>query len=236
MRLSIRLLLPLLLTTAATPPAMAAGDAEVTVARLRETALQYVGARIAPTARAEAAALDPRLRLPACATPLAASGTAPTAGSAWSVAVSCESAAGTPPRWSIYVPVRVTDLRPVVVLTRAVSAGQPIPADALSLQSRDIAGLGYGWITDPAQASGQTLRRPLATGSVLTPDTLAAPVRIKRGALVTLVGMAGGLEIRAQGKALTDAGIGDRINVENTGSHRVVDGVVRDSGTVEVGL
>lgn len=225
--------LVILATTAAYAEA-AAGDESIM--RIREAATAYVAAHAAPTARVEAAALDPRLRLPVCAQPLTTRGNQPAQRGAWSVAVSCESAGGGPAQWSIYVPVRISDLRPVAVLTRALPAGQLIPADAIAIESRDVGSLAYGYLDEPSRIVGQTLRRPLAPGSALTPDAIAAPAQIRRGALVTLVGSAGGVTIRAQGKALVDGGIGERINVENTGSHRVIDGVVRDGGTVDVGL
>lgn len=204
--------------------------------RIRATAVRFVADQSAPTAKVEAAAMDTRLRLPGCPQPLRASAPNPANRGGWSVAVTCDLPGGAGSLWSIFVPVRVADLRPVVVLARPLAPNQPITADALALEPRDIATLSFGYLSDPQQAIGQTLRRPLSPGATLTPDALAAQKLIKRGALITIVGRVGGLEVRAQGKALGDGGGGERISVENVSSHRVVEGVIRDSGNVEVGL
>lgn len=202
--------------------------------RIRSTAAGFVATQLPSTAKVEANALDPRLRLPACPQALKASVPNPASRGAWTVSVLCETSGGT--LWSIFVPVRVADLRPVVVLTRPLAPGQTITADAVAVESRDIATLSFGYLSDPAQAIGQNLRRPLAPGATLTPDALAVQKLVKRGAMVTIVGRAGGLEVRAQGKALADGGGGERITVENLSSHRVVEGVIRDGGQVEVSL
>lgn len=205
--------------------------------RIRATAARYVAAQSPATAKVEAAALDSRLRLPACAQALVASSSANAASrSSWNVAVACESAPGGTPLWSVYVPVRVADLRPVAILTRPLPPNQPIPADAVAMEPRDISTLAYGYVSDPAQVIGQTLRRPLSPGAAITPDALAAVKLIKRGALVTVLGRIGTLEVRSEGKALADGGNGERISVENLSSHRVVEGVIRSNGVVEVAL
>ena len=212
------------------------GDGSEPAERIRDTATRFVAQQSAPSARVEAAPLDSRLRLPACGQALRASSPNPPTRGAWTVSVSCEGAPGNPPLWAIYVPVRVADLRAVVVITRAIPVGQPITADALATEPRDVATLSFGYLDNPAQAVGKTLRRPLSPGSTLTPDALAAQKIISRGALVTILGRVGALEVRAQGKALGDAGGGERVSVENLSSHRIVEGVVRDGGLVEVTL
>lgn len=202
--------------------------------RIRETAVKFVQTQSPATATVEAATLDNRLRLPSCPQPLEASAATPANRGAWSILVNCRD--GSTPLWSIFVPVKVLDLRPVVVLSRPVAPNQPIPLDALSIESRDVAALSLGYVSDPKAVAGQMLRRPVAPGAPLTPDVLLNEKVIKRGALVMLVGRSGALEVRAQGKALADGGSGERISVENLSSRRVVQGVVKDGGTVEVGL
>jgi flagellar basal body P-ring formation protein FlgA len=204
--------------------------------RIRDTATRFVEKQSASTARVEASPLDSRLRLPACPRPLAASAANAGTQGSWSVSVSCSAGANSTPLWSIYVPVKVVDLRPVVVLNRPLAPGQVITADAVKLEPRDIAGLSLGYLDDIKLAIGQVLRRPLSQGATLTPDTVGPQKLISRGALVTIIGRSGTLEVRAQGKALGDGGSGERISVENISSHRVVDAIVRDGGSVEVGL
>lgn len=204
--------------------------------RIRDAATRYVLQQSAPTARADAGALDARLRVPACPRALSANAPAPGNASAWSVSVSCEAGPGGTPLWSIYVPVKVSDFRSVVVLSRPLSPGQTIDASAIRLEQRDIATLSYGYLDAPEKAIGQVLKRPLAQGATLTPDAVTPQKVVKRGNEVTIISRSGAIEVRAQGKALGDGGAGERIQVENLSSHRIVDAMVRDGGSVEVKL
>lgn len=202
--------------------------------RIRSVAERYVAGQVAPTAQVSAQALDNRLRLPACPQSLDARAANPALRGAWSILVSCRD--GEAALWSIFVTVKVADLRPVLVATRSIPPGQPITADMLRTENRDLASLPSGHIDRLDAVIGRSLRRPLAPGAPLTPDALAMAKLVKRGMMVMLVGRSGGLEVRTQGKALADGGDGDRIAVENLSSRRVVQGVIRDGGTVGVSL
>jgi flagella basal body P-ring formation protein FlgA len=211
-------------------PAQAA-DAVQPLSALRDSAVAAVLAQAAPSARAEALALDERLRLPACAEALRAA-PEPVRGGQVRVAVSCAA----PLSWTVYVGVRLTDIRPVLTLSRGAQRGEALDASLLVPQERDIAGLPYGYFSDPAQLAGRQLRRPAGAGSVLTPDMVEGQKLVRRGDLVTVIGRAGPMEVRSQGKALRDGAAGDRIPVENSSSRRVVEGRVTGGGLVEVRL
>jgi len=202
------------------------------LAQIRAAAQDQVASQLGGGAQVSAAPLDARLHLPACGAALESSATSPNAGNAWSVAVHCNG----PSSWTVYVPVRVSEHRQVLVLTRSLAAGTPVPLDAVTLQERDVATLTMGYLQHTEDAVGKLLRRPVAAGAALTQDALTAPASIKRGQQVTLLGEAGGFSVRADGTALSDGASGDRIRVENSDSHRIVEGVVRSDGTVEVGL
>ena len=181
------------------------------------------GALASPGARIEAS-LDPALRMPPCPHALQAQ-----ALSAVNVEVSC------PDGWRLFVPVRVQRVQPVVVLTAAVAPGQPVPASAVGVETRDTARLGAAPLTDPAQAIGQTLRLGGQAGQVLRRSDLVAQAVVKRGEPVALVAGGGGFEVRMAGRALADAGAGEVVRVENLSSRRVLSGVVAAPGEVRVG-
>ena len=148
------------------------------------------------------------------------------------VGVRCDA----PVAWTLYVPVRISQNLQVLVLNRSVGRGEIIAADMLSLQSRDTATLPYGYLGNPADALGKTLKRPMVAGSVLSPDAIESQRIIKRGQLVTVFSRIGGLEVRAEATALSDAGLGDRLRVESKSSHRVVEGLVRSADSIEVAM
>lgn len=170
------------------------------------------------------AMVDTALRLPQCQLPLQAHSV--TAGT---VEVSCADISG----WRLFVPVKLRRLQPVVILARAMNAGETLGADALTLETRDISGIN-GALVDVNTAIGHSLRHAMAAGSVLSSKVLISPRLIRRGDTVTLVVNSGGIEVRALGRALGEAGAGERINVENSGSRRTLQGLVRKNGEVDV--
>lgn len=222
--------------------AQAAAPAWQSVASVRDAALSHVRQSSPAGARLEAGRLDDRLRLPACPAPLS-SRTASETPTAMSVEVRCESATTT---WKLFVPVGVSVQVPVLVATRGLARGQSVTAADVEIQMRDRAGLGPAWLSSledlqspaapGAESSPRVLARSVAPGSVLSPSVFANARLVRRGQSVTLVGRSGGFEVRAQGKALSDAGTGERVRVENLSSRRVVEGEVRSDGSVLVAV
>jgi flagella basal body P-ring formation protein FlgA len=201
------------------------------LARIEAAAIAAVRAQLPATATITAGALDTRLRLPPCAgKPRAA---APSLrGANATVAVRCDA----PAAWTVHVPLRISDLRPVLMLNRAIQRGDLVEAQMFVTQTFDVAQLPLGYVSDLAAIAGQQFRRPLAAGAVPTPADLEPPRWIRRGERVQLLGRAGNLEVRADGKALADGAAGGRVRVENHRSKRIVEGTVTAPGVVEVRL
>jgi len=170
-------------------------------------------------------ALDSALRMPRCSEPLQA-----RRSSNGTVEVSCPLKSG----WRLFVPVRIRRDQTVLVLTRGIAAGDTVSADMLARETRDATRIVGALSTDPSAAIGQTARRALAAGSVLTAAHLRAPDAVRRGDQVTLVSRRGGIEVRMAGRALAAGGPGERISAENLSSRRRVQGVVMGDGEVRV--
>lgn len=198
--------------------------------RIEAAAIAAVSAQLPQSARASAGTLDPRLRLAACAQAPVAEPPAVRGANA-SVTVRC-----TDPAWTVYVPVRISDQRPVLVLARAVARGETLTAALLSVQERDVAQLPFGYFEDAQAVDGHVLRRALAAGAVLTPNDAEPPRLVRRGEAVTVIGRSGGIEVRATGTAMADGGQGERVRVRNDSSRRIVEGTVTAPGTVEIRL
>ncbi len=176
-----------------------------------------------PGVHAEAS-VDDAIRLPRCSEPLTA-----VASHGGSVEVGCPSAG-----WRLFVPVRVQRIEPVWVLTRPLAAGQPVTADAVRSEARDLTRIAGGALPAGTPVDGQIARRSLMAGSVLQHQDLLSPRAVRRGDAVTLVSRVGAIEVRAAGKALGEAGIAERVSVENLASRRIVQGIVRSSGEIEI--
>lgn len=178
-------------------------------------------------------ALDPRLRLARCASPLRAF----VAGDGQlrdrtTVGVHCDSGN----HWSIYLGVGLATEMPVLVAQRAMASGAVPEATAFSAVTRRLPGLSSHYIGDPAQLTGQRLRRPVAAGEALNADALLTVPIVKRGQQLTLLAHASGMDVRVTVVALADGKADELIRVQNPSSQRIIEATVRSSQLVEVSL
>lgn len=190
-----------------------------------------------PTSRAKhyvsAARLDPRLRLASCASPLETFAQNPAAfGARVTVGVRCTAANP----WTLYVPVAVEVEIPVLVLRRSLARRARVAMTDVEPQVRRLPGSAASFIEDIASLQGHRLKRSLPVGTALTVDMLTPDVLVRRGQQVTLIAALGAVEIRAQGQALSEGGVADRIRVQNVSSLKVVEGVIESDSVVRVGL
>jgi flagella basal body P-ring formation protein FlgA len=177
-------------------------------------------------------ALDPRLRLKPCASqPTGLLPPGARIGARATVGVRC-----TEPKWTVYVPVRVETELPVLVLRRALDRNSPLAETDVERTTRRVPGLSSSYIGSIAQLAGRHLKRESMPGTPLTVDLLTEDVLVRHGQRVTLVASAGGLEVRAPGEAITDAGPDGRVRVLNLDSRRIVEGQVETRDVVRVSL
>ena len=179
----------------------------------------------------QAAALDARLRLPACGAALDTYVQPPRGSQNRAlVRVGCNVGAS----WTLNVPVDIRREVEVLTLRRPVARGETLAAADVVSQKRVLAGLGSPYVARVEDLAGRLTRRPLAEGTALTADALSAALLIHRGQTVTLAASTGGIEIRATGRAMADAAASQRIRVQNLDSLKVVEGVAESDGVVRV--
>lgn len=205
------------------------------LASIQEAAEAFVRSHL-PDSKAKhfvsAAELDARLRLHECDAPLEAFSNTDNISARTTVGVRCPA---TSP-WTLYVPVTVEVEVPVLVLRRALSRRARVTLADVEPQVRRLPGSASKFISDIASLQGHHLKRSLPAGAALTVDALAPNILVRRGQQVTLIAQAGGVEIRAQGHALTEGGADERVRVQNVTSHKIVEGVVESGSVVRVGL
>lgn len=176
--------------------------------------------------------LDPRLHLAHCPAPLAASLPARAElGAHVVVRVSC-TAPGLP--WAVFVPVNIESDVSVLVLKQSVLRGARVAPGQVTPETRRVAGLAMGYVTDVASLEHRTLQRSLPAGTALTADALLADLIVHQGQEVTLIASAPGFTVRATGKALQDGREGARVRVQNLLSLKIVEGVVDANGVIEI--
>lgn len=119
----------------------------------------------------------------------------------------------------------------VLVAARTLRAGTRIgPGDVIQLV--DAAPLGAA--QTPDEAIGLEARVTLYSGRPIPVAALGPAAVVERNQLVTLIFQAGGLEIRADGRALGRGAAGDEIRIMNLASHSTVSGTVAGPGLVSV--
>ncbi|MCG8123385.1 MAG: flagellar basal body P-ring formation chaperone FlgA, partial [Candidatus Thiodiazotropha taylori] len=123
---------------------------------------------------------------------------------------------------------------PVVVVVRDLARGQAITGKDLKIKISDTSHLLRGYFETIDEVVGQTSKRTIRRGQVVTPSMLVVRKTIKRGDQVTIVAGAGGIQVRMQGKAMKQGNPGDLITVMNTKSKKQVEARVVSKGLVMV--
>jgi flagella basal body P-ring formation protein FlgA len=176
-----------------------------------------------------AGAIDSRLALPACA---AMDVFSPSGSRLWgnsSVGVRC----GAPSPWTIYVSVSVRVTGPYVTSARPLAAGEALSQGDLAMTQGDLTQMPAGIVTDIAQAVGKTLVSPIAAGQALRADLLRTPNAVLQGQNVKVVSQGTGFQVSADGKAVTNAAVGQVAQVRMN-SGQTLSGIAQANGTVEI--
>jgi flagellar basal body P-ring formation protein FlgA len=226
---AILLALPLA-TALALPPVLAAGEVE-NAEQIRAAVAAAVEPRL--TVYNDAAldvavgAIDPRLRLPACAAPDIS--LPPLNAAIMTAKVDCRM-----PSWTIYVPVRLHAWIDAVVAAANLSPDTKLEASDLTRGRVDMFANNGSLLTDMKEAEGKILRVGLPAGSPVLSPYLQYPVVVHRGQKVLLTLTASTMTIKAPALALEDGRIGDSIEVENPESQKTMRAIVLSDGGVEI--
>lgn len=177
--------------------------------------------------------LDQRLRLPLCGgelevfLPRAARPLGNT-----SVGVRCPG----PQPWTIYLSATVRVFGHVQVANRFLPRGTILAATDLRTERRDLTSLPGGYVMASVPVIGKRMQRSLPGGSVIPPRALATAPIIKRGERIMILARQGTIEATSSGIALNDAALGDRLQVRNESSQRLIEGTVIAAHQIEVEL
>ncbi len=216
-------------TAVAAPPAHANWqDMTIVTAVAREHVMRSVSD---PAARVVVTVTPPdeRLRLPACAAPLAETPEGQRLWGLTQVRVRCPVDGG----WSLSVRTRVQFMVPAVVARRALQAGQVVEQVDVQLGEVDLTGIQRPALREESQAIGRIARVGLAAGQAIGPEHLKLPVVVRRGATLEVTATIGQVSVTSAGTALQDGTVGEVIRVRVPGG-RTVQGIVTGEGRVTV--
>lgn len=146
-----------------------------------------------------------------------------------SVGVRCSQGAD----WILYVPVTVRVQAPVVVATRPLASGKQLADEDLTMQMAELTQLPAGVISAAQDAVGKVLTTGVVAGHPLRQDMLRAPTVVRQGQSVRLIAQGKGFKVSSEGKALSNAAVGQTVQVKAQNG-QTVSGVVQADGTIEV--
>jgi flagella basal body P-ring formation protein FlgA len=123
----------------------------------------------------------------------------------------------------------------IIVPAHEIARGAVIVESDLAVQSVPMGSVSDSAVRDFAAVTGQEARRTLRAGEPLRATDVKHPTLVAKGATVTMVFDAPGIQLSATGRALGDGGIGDAVTVVNPVSYRQIQATVIAPGTVRVG-
>jgi flagella basal body P-ring formation protein FlgA len=89
--------------------------------------------------------------------------------------------------------------------------------------------------SDAEYVIGLAAKRPLRAGAPVTVRDLGAAQVIKAGETITVTFAAEGIQLSLEGRAMSAAGVGELINVQNPASKKIIQAVVTAPGQAVVG-
>jgi flagella basal body P-ring formation protein FlgA len=122
----------------------------------------------------------------------------------------------------------------VPVPAHKIAEGDTIRADDLaSVQQRDDQ-LRSDTIVKADTLIGKVAKRQLEASLPVQERNIGLPVVIKRGDLITMIVTGNGITLTAEGRALSDAGMGESVKLANAASNRTVEGITTGPNTATV--
>jgi flagella basal body P-ring formation protein FlgA len=129
---------------------------------------------------------------------------------------------------------RLSQMKPVVVAATRLERGQTITPADVTLRDMDLFGQQPDVMTSVEQVNGMVITRTIDKGECVTRGEFKQAPAIEKGAVVKLVAQKNRLSIVTLGISKEDGYPGQPVTVQNLTSGKVVRGIVRADGTVEV--
>ncbi|MAC81099.1 MAG: flagella basal body P-ring formation protein FlgA [Rhodobacteraceae bacterium] len=118
----------------------------------------------------------------------------------------------------------------VLIALRNIRAQEIVTMSDFRVEQIDIPGAAV----PSDDINGLETRVALYAGRPVLKGDLGPPALVDRNDIVTLVYARGGLQISAEGRALSRGGVGDTVRVMNLSSRTTITGRVTETGIIEV--
>ena len=142
----------------------------------------------------------------------------------------------TPTPWALQVPVSIRAYMTVAVASNQLLRGHRVSPGDIALAEMDIEKLKFGYFTQTESVLGMQLKRNLTVNAPFTPKLLRLPIVIQRGEQVTISAQASALKVKTNGVALGSGAVGEKIQIRNIKSQRIIEGEILSAGQVAVNM
>jgi flagella basal body P-ring formation protein FlgA len=175
--------------------------------------------------------LDSRLRLTRCKQPLSAQ-LAPGSRFSGKTTVHVKCASNNP--WTVYLNADINLYARALHSAGPLNRGDVLSEADLEFTEVNLSQIRHGYFTEKEQLVGQQLKRRLPQNRLIKSNYVEPPTLVKRGELVSIVAENRGYSVKMSGVAMSNGSKGERVQVRNSSSKRIVEGVVEEFGVVSI--
>jgi flagellar basal body P-ring formation protein FlgA len=137
--------------------------------------------------------------------------------------------------WNVFRSAKVSAVVPALVAVRAIAAGETIGAADTRVEDVDLGLYPAGMLADASELQDKVLTRAVKPGEALSPSWLRGKQAIAQGDLVRVNYRGAGFVVATEGRALSQATLGQRVRVQTEGG-KVISGIAGPDKIVEVSL
>ncbi|MBN3767101.1 flagellar basal body P-ring formation chaperone FlgA [Burkholderia sp. Ac-20365] len=137
--------------------------------------------------------------------------------------------------WTLYLQAKVSIHATYFLASRSIAPGELLSAADLMARDGDLTMLPQAVITDPAQVVGSVALMRVSAGLPLRRDMLKSADAVTIGQSVKVIAQGQGFAISSEGSAMNNASPGQPVRVK-TANGQIIQGIVKDGGTVEIQL
>jgi flagellar basal body P-ring formation protein FlgA len=137
--------------------------------------------------------------------------------------------------WTLYMQARISLRATYYLASRAIAPGEMLTAADLVARDGDLTNMPQAVVTEPSQAVGSVALMRMAAGLPLRRDMLRSASSVTIGQTVKVIAQGQGFAISSEGSAMNNAAPGQPVRVK-TAAGQIIQGVVKDGGTVEIQL
>lgn len=137
-------------------------------------------------------------------------------------------------KMALNIPIEVREFIQVPVAKHALATGTIVSAQDVKMARANLSDVPVDSARNPQEIVGQAIKYPISHGEVFSRRKLSLPSIVERGSRVTLRYRTSLLEATASGVAMEEGILGQRIQVRNESSKKVITGEVLSEGLIEV--